>query len=367
MDLKASCQHDLSFPFHGRESASVRLAQIQAYVEQQGLDAEYLSSGQATDELENKAATMMGKEAAMWCPTGTMAQGIAARIHAQRCGRNDVLLHPTSHLLIHEENGYREAHGLTASVVGDWEQAMNASLLSAAGCAFVELPQRHNGGLLPSWQQLQALKDEARELELPLHMDGARLWSCRPYYDNRSYAEIADGFDSVYLSLYKDIGAIGGALLVGSDDFIAEARRWRTRLGGLLVEPWPMIFDALRLLDQRLTRMPLLVSNAQTLAQALQHVADLKVIPNPPQVNMFHIQIPVAPDVAQTARDRVAEQTSIWLGKRFWSFEDRSSCSLEVVVGENLLQIPRADLVAAFEVLSQELAALRLENTDNRQ
>lgn len=352
MDLKGTCQHDLSFPFHGKESASERLAQIQSYVEQNGIDTEYLISGQATEQLEHKVAAMLGKDAAMWCPTGTMAQGIAARIHTQRSGRNDVLLHPTSHLLIHEEDGYREAHGLTAKVVGDWDCAMDASVLTKAGCAFVELPQRHNGGLLPSWQQLEALKEEARRLQLPLHMDGARFWACRSHYENRSYAQVSDGFDSIYLSLYKDIGAIGGALLVGSSDFIKEAKRWRTRLGGLLVEPWPMIFDALRLLDLRLSNIAAMVTCAQTLASRLQTIGGLKVTPESPHVNMLHIKLPVAAEVAELARDKVADQTKVWLGSRFWSLRGPMQCSLEVVVGEKLRTMDQEQLLDAFKALA---------------
>ena len=89
-----------------------------------------------------------------------------------------------------------------------------------------------------------------------LHMNGARLWSCRPFYDNKSYADIVDGFDSVYLSFYKDIGAMGLAALAGSQAFIDKARKWRTRLGGFSVGSWPLIYDALHFIDKHIRQMP---------------------------------------------------------------------------------------------------------------
>jgi threonine aldolase len=71
-----------------------------------------------------------------------------------------------------------------------------------------------------------------------LHLDGARLWECRPFY-GRDYAQIAGLFDSVYVSFYKTLGGIAGAALAGPADVIAEARVWQRRQGGNLVRLFP--------------------------------------------------------------------------------------------------------------------------------
>ena len=87
-----------------------------------------------------------------------------------------------------------------------------------------------------------------------LHMDGARLWESGPFYD-RPYAEIAGLFDSVYVSFYKGLAGITGAILAGTRDFIAEARVWQRRQGGNLFHMYPYVLTARRGLEQRLPRM----------------------------------------------------------------------------------------------------------------
>ena len=350
--LKASCQYDLSFPYHHEETAIERLTAIQSYMQTQQFDNELLGDGQAISKLEEKVAALLGKPAAMWCPTGTMAQAIAARIHASKQNSNRLLLHPTSHLLLHESDSYKLAHGLNAKTIGQWQQPITASMLEAgAACAFIELPQRHNGGLLPTWDELSTLKLKAAELQLPLHMDGARLWSCLSHYETRSFAEISDGFDSIYVSLYKDIGALGGALLIGQSDFIDEARIWRHRLGGLLIQPWPLINDALRLLDKRLEQMPTFITRAKQLSVLLTPLVSIKVQPQIPHTNMLHIHLPCSAKVAEAARDDVARTTGAWLSNRFWSYENNDKCALELIVGEKALEIPDSTFLTAVSTL----------------
>lgn len=362
-DVKAACTVDLSFPYHQPVTAHERLTLIRDFMRDENLDGELFGAGRAAARLEQDLATMFGKQAAMWCPTGTMAQGIAARIYAARSGRERILLHPSSHLLLHEEEGYRHAHHLSADVVGSWRGAITADMLDGeAACAIVELPQRHSGGLLPEWSALEALVTRAGALGLPLHMDGARVWSCRPFYENRDFATIAAGFSSIYVSFYKDIGAMGGAALIGDADFIAEAKLWHTRLGGMMVAPWPMICDALRLLAPRCDQMAGFVAKARELAAAVtaalgDTAAGVRVDPAPPQVNMFHILLPYAATQAERARDQVARATGIWLGNRFWAYEGADRCALEVPVGEKAASMSVPAFAAAVKALVTALQA----------
>ena len=103
---------------------------------------------------------------------------------------------------------------------------------------------------------------------IPLHMDGARLWESRAFY-GRPYAEIAEGFASVYVSAYKGLGGIAGAVLAGDEDFIAEARLWRRRMGGTLIHQSPMIVSAAMRLDARLAQMDACYARALGLAAGL--------------------------------------------------------------------------------------------------
>ena len=355
-EIKAACRTDLGFPYHGSEPAAARLDALQRFIEARGFEAEYLGAGPIAEELEEKIAGLLGAEAALWCPTGTMAQMIAARIHAARTGERSLLLHPTSHLLLHEEEGYARAHGFDADVRGAWRQVLSAEDIETPGvCVFLETPQRHSGGRLPSWAALAQLKARAHELGAPLHMDGARLWSCRPHFGNRSYAEICDGFSSVYVSLYKDIGAMGGAMLAGAGDFIAEARIWRARLGGLTAEPWLAMADALRLLDRRIAHMPDFVAKARSMAASIADLGGLRIHPDPPHVNMFHVLLPHPAARCEAARDRVAAQTGIWLSNRFWAYESETACALEIVVGETALATPDSEFRDAIVKLMAAL------------
>jgi threonine aldolase len=87
------------------------------------------------------------------------------------------------------------------------------------------------------------MRDWAKARSIPFHLDGARIWSCHPFYQ-REYSQIASLFDSVYVSLYKDLGRLAGAILLGSKAFIKEARVWQTRHGGRLVTLGPYVVSA---------------------------------------------------------------------------------------------------------------------------
>ena len=357
--LRARCDIVLGYPHHGSESAADVLRGIADYMDERGLAAEMYLGGPMVAELEAKVAKLLGKPAAMWSPTGTLAQGIAARLHAEATGSQLIALHPTSHLELHEERGYHYAHGLDARLIGDWSKPLSAAdLVPGMACTIVELPQRHNGGALPGWDALEAIKARAREIGSPLHLDGARLWATRSFYGDRSLAQIADGFASVYVSFYKDVGAIAGAMLAGEEDFIAEARIWQARLGGRLVASWPMVPDALRLLDTRIERMPAYVTRARALATALSRIAGVGVTPDPPHVNMLHLRVPCDAAVAEKARDEAARQTGVWLGNRFWALEGDGVCALEITAGEAMMSLPDERLAAAVAVLAAEVARL---------
>jgi threonine aldolase len=360
--LKASCSINLGFPYHQYTSPSDSLLNLSSFLSKQkqnkiGSEIEF-GNDHGSKLLEEKVATLLGMEAAIWFSTGTLAQGIAARIHGQKQNSNQLFMHPTSHLLLHEELGYQYAHGCSAKEIGKWREPLSsADIRGDSGCVFVELPQRHSGGKLPSWGALQGIKKRCKTLGMPLHMDGARLWSCCPFYDNKTYAEIVTGFDSVYVSFYKDIGAMGGAALAGSKEFIDEARKWRTRLGGFSVGSWPLIYDTLHLIDKRLQQVPAFVQKAQVLADTISHIPGLKVDPFVPHTNLFHILLEVSADEAESARDQVAIKQGIWLSDRFWGDESTNSCAMEFVVGEKALAINNQTFVNAMAQFNEILRA----------
>jgi threonine aldolase len=219
-----------------------------------------------------------------------MAQQIALRIHADARGRRAVAFHPFCHLDTHEERGYAVLHGLHAVLLGRRDRLLTPADLEAVAeplaAVLVELPQRDLGGRLPPWDELVELCEVARAKGASVHLDGARLWQCGPFYE-RELAEIAALFDTVYVSLYKDLGAGAGCMLAGPADFVAEARVWRVRHGGRMFRIAPYLEAAEHGLDQVLPRMPAMVAQAKELAAALVEQG-AQVIPDPPQTSMFH-------------------------------------------------------------------------------
>ena len=159
--------------------------------------------GEVITSFEREIAGLLGKEAAVFMPSGTMAQQIALRVWADRKRCHTVTFHPTCHLDIHEERGYQALHGLRARLVGNPRSVITLDDLRAIrepiAALLLELPQREIGGQLPEWDDLVAQTAWARERGAAVHMDGARLWESAPFYD-RPYAEVAGLFDTVYVS-----------------------------------------------------------------------------------------------------------------------------------------------------------------------
>lgn len=243
-----------------------------------------------------------------------MAQNVALRVHADRAGCPVVGMHPTAHLLLHEEQAPSRLWGLDVVSVGPAERPMLGDHLDAVGeplsALLVELPIREAGGQLPSWEELQNLKAVAAEREIPLHLDGARLWACGPSY-GRSFTEIWAGFSSAYVSFYKGVGALSGAMLLGDADFIAEAAVWQRRAGGTLWSQIPLVVSASARWELALSRIGAWVVKAKELAAVLAEVPGLRVNPDPPHVNLFHVHGEGEPAAVARARDQVMKELGV--------------------------------------------------------
>lgn len=315
-DVWAKCQRVVGVPNpRDRDPRATLLALAECAPAVDKID--FYGQGELAKRLEARIGALLGKEAAVWMPSGTMAQQIALRIHAERRGNHRVAFHPHCHLEEHEERGFNELHGLLAHLLGTRERLLTAADVDEIGepvaAVLLELPHRDLGGQLPAWDDLVAICDKARERGAALHLDGARLWQCGPFYE-RGLDEIAGLFDTVYVSFYKDLAAPAGAALAGLGDVIEEARVWQVRHGGRLYAAYPFLIAAERGLDEVLPRMAELVARARELAAALAELEGVEIVPNPPQSAMFHVYLHGPLEPLQHAALDQAERSGTFLG-----------------------------------------------------
>jgi threonine aldolase len=329
------------------------LTRLVAMVEA-GVEQDTYGEGHLVEDLEARVAELLGKPAAVFMPSGTMAQQIALRIWCERAGTKTVAFHPTSHLELHEERGYARLHGLTARPVGATTDIVRLTDLEDVheriGVLLLELPQREIGGRLPEWDELTAQAAWARDRGVRLHLDGARLWECAPYYQ-RSYAEIAALFDTVYVSFYKGLAGIAGCALAGPEDVINEARVWQVRHGGRLFALYPYLLAARHGLDTKLPRIPDFCAKAGEIADALRGHPDIDIVPDPPQTTMMHLLLRTD---AAAFRERAldfAEETGLWTFGQTYPSEVASAQWVELTVGEATMEFTGEEIRAIFDRL----------------
>jgi threonine aldolase len=301
----------------GRPTPAEVLAEIGSLGDDLGVDT--YGAGGAVTALELRVQELLGKPAVVFMPSGTMAQQIALRVHADRSGRRVVAFHPTCHLELHEDKAYQRLHGLVGRTVGDAHGLMTLEDLAAVkeplAAVVFELPQREIGGVLPSWHDLRAQVAYVRETGAAVHLDGARLWECTTYYGKGPH-EIAALFDSIYVSFYKGLGGLAGCCLAGDENLVGQAREWRSRHGGTLYAMWPYAAAALVGLRDRLPRMGRYVSHARAIAEALAGVDGVEVRPDPPQTPMMHLDLRTGADDYRAAALRHVTEAKLWVGLR---------------------------------------------------
>lgn len=341
-------------PGHRQRTPAEMFAEMAAWCAEHDVQHDIYGTGDTLQAFERKLAALLGFEAATFVITGTMAQVTALRLGCEDRGSPLVALHPTSHILVHERSNYQLLGHFQALVAGDrfrpWTVADLAALPDRLGAVAIEVPMREIGGQNPSWDELEAIKAHCRARGAHLHMDGARLWECAAAF-GRSAREIAHGFDSAYASMYKGIGGLGGAMLLGGADFVARAQEWFRREGGNVIHRSPYVVAAAMQFDRRLADMPAYFERTRAIYDILRDYPLLKPNPAAPQASMLHLHFPVGRDQALALRDRIAEEHGIWLFSRAAHAMLPDTSYAEIYVGDNLLAMPDATLRQALDLL----------------
>jgi threonine aldolase len=264
--------------------------------------------------LETHVAGLLGKPAAVMFPSGTMAQQSTLRVWSDRRGDRRIAIPALSHLLHHEQDGPRLLNGFewalftTGVTTGGLVPTVDhlAAIPGRLGAALLELPLRDAGYLLPSWEELEAFSGACHDRGVPLHLDGARIWESAPHLGH-SPAEIAALADTVYVSFYKGLRGLAGAVVAGPEDVIAEVRLWRSRHGGTLWTMLPYAVSALRGLREELPRMAEFHQRAVEMAKLLA-AKEIRTLPERPHCNAFRLVVEAPGDVVTDRVVTVMEQ-----------------------------------------------------------
>ena len=354
--LRASCTRFLNG--HGPQDAARLLATVPADTE-----PDRYGDGGVVAVLEAEVAGLLDKPAAVFLPSGTMAQQSVLRVHADRLGSRTIGFHPACHVDRHEGRGYERLHALVGRPIGDPNRLLTLDDLEAVAeplaALLLELPQRDLGGQQPAWADLLAQVAWAREHGSAAHMDGARLWESAAGYGKEA-GEVAALFDTVYVSFYKGIGALPGCCVAGPAGVIAEVREWRRRMGGTLFGLWPNAASARTCLAQRLPRMRAYLEHAFAIAAELAGLDGIQVVPSPPQVPMMHVLLRTSPQAFAAAARKLAAERGVWAARPQPSVTaDPSVLRLELSVGDATCALAPAEIREIFAELAGTGEAMR--------
>lgn len=288
-----------------RPTAAMRRAMADAEV---GDDV--IEGDPTTRRLEAITAEMLGKDRALFFPSGTMANQAAIWLHSTP--GTEAFVDADSHIVHWELAGTAALAGVQLRPVNSAGPVMRAADLGASfRTPSIDAPEpslvcvenTHNGagGVVTSLNDMRALYEVARAARLPLHLDGARLWNAS-VATRTSLADFAACADTVMVSYSKGLGAPVGAALVGSADVIARAVRVRKRFGGGMRQSGILAAGALHGIEHHMARLAEDHEAARYLAHVVDGVGGATVVLPDTNIVMIDLPTPRAADVVARAK-----------------------------------------------------------------
>jgi threonine aldolase len=267
------------------------------------------------NHLEERVADLLGKEAALFVPSGTMSNQIAVKIHTQP--GDELICDVNCHLYNYEAGGPAALSGVTCRTLdGDYgildvtqlEDKVRPDDEHQVRTRLVCLENTHNrgGGRIYPVEKIQAIHAWTRKQGLMLHLDGARLWNAL-VATGIPAKKWAASFDTVSVCFSKGLGAPAGSALAGPRELIARARRIRKLFGGGMRQAGVLAAAALYALDHHIERLAEDHRNAQLIAQAITDTPGLRLVPPEVETNLiwFHVEreAGTAKDVAAALKE----------------------------------------------------------------
>lgn len=233
------------------------------------------------NRLESIAAEILGKEAALLVTSGTQGNQVAVLTHCHN--GDEVILEADSHLFYYEGGAMSALAGVQTRTIAGVRGCMTAEQVAYAirgqnihypRTSLVCLENTHNraGGAIIAPEQMQAVYDVAKSHQVPVHLDGARLFNAAVGL-RRNVQEFTKYVDSVQICLSKGLSAPMGSILAGTKDFIEEARWWRKKLGGGMRQAGYMAAPGIIALTEMVDRLAEDHHHAQLLAEGLKSLS----------------------------------------------------------------------------------------------
>lgn len=264
------------------------------------------------NRLEQSTAELLGKEAALFVASGTMANQVALRCHT-RPG-DEMLLERKAHMYWYEAGAPAALSGVTCRLLSSDRGIFTPDTVIAAlrpvdvhfpRSRLLAVEQTHNrgGGTVWTLDQINAVCEVARSRDLLLHLDGARLWNAA-VATGVTEKEYAGGFDSVSVCFSKGLGAPVGSALVGSSSLIERARHVRKQLGGGMRQAGIIAAGALYALEHHRERLVEDHANARFLALGIADIPGLTTNPALVATNMVYFEVESQPAATMVERLR---------------------------------------------------------------
>ena len=252
-------------------------------------------------ELQEQMAWIMGKEAGLMVPSGTMANAIAIRTHTQP--GDEIITEEHSHVYVYEAGGFAALSGCSVALVPGERGIMNAESVKAkirkpsecsshypnGSLVCIENTSNRGGGTFYPQSAIDEIAEVARESDCALHLDGARLFNAA-VASGEDPARIVRDCDTVSICISKGLGAPVGGVLVGSREVIDQAHRWRKTFGGGMRQAGMLAASGLYALEHNRDRLSEDHARARALASGLQDSPGLKVDLESVQTNMIYLR-----------------------------------------------------------------------------
>ncbi len=264
--------------------------------------------------LERRTAELLGKEAAVFMPSGTMTNQVAIRTHTEP--GDEIVLEAGSHAYFYEAGAPAAISGVMCRLIegrrglfdaGDLKRVLRPANVHMPRTKLVCLENTHNrgGGSIWPLEQIQQVATAAREAGLAMHLDGARLWNAS-VATGVAQSKYAGLFDSVSVCFSKGLGAPVGSCLAGTGQFIQRARRFRKMLGGGMRQSGILAAAAIYALDHNRGRLVEDHANAKTLAKGLSTIPGIELDLADVETNIviFRITAMPADELVKRLHDR---------------------------------------------------------------